>query len=230
MTKRYFLKYNVASGTIVLDQSKIKKHYDELLVLPNRITKSQGKRLKDRITDRFLYRDRKAFINEVEYEFKEIFNICTGCGFVTDKDKTNKAWGRLCSQCFREEQANTRRRNQAAKDERRQLRRYRLHLQTIQGQIDAIPMEIIESNVRFEMRRQGKTMKNVAEAIGISNSAMSRLLKNKFIDKDELQLISEYLFVPLEKFLRVPRGVRIPKTIDDIPKFWLEDGFRIRKY
>ena len=63
--KLFYLKYDIGAGEIILDQSKAKMSHNEILVLPNRITERQGARLKERLTDRFLYKDRKPFISEV---------------------------------------------------------------------------------------------------------------------------------------------------------------------
>ena len=47
------------------------------------------------LTDRFLYKDRKPFISEVEYEFGKIFSVCKSCGFVTPRDKKTRR-GAVC--------------------------------------------------------------------------------------------------------------------------------------
>ena len=227
MAKFYYLKYNVEIGEIVLDISKKKVSSKELLVLPNRITQKQGLKLRERITDRFLYKDRKAFISEVEYEFKRLFSICTECGFVTDKDKVNKAWKGLCRSCFKEYQQEKVKDYQSNKDYLKKVRKLKEYLKTEQGQIDAVPGSVIESNVRMAVVRTNKTMREVAKHLNISDKQMSILFNNKRIDADILRAICEYLMTPLERMLRPPRGVRI-KRKDGVPKFWLDEDFRIK--
>ena len=229
MAKLFYIKYDVASGTLILDQSKVKQSYNELLVVPFKITKTQAKLLKGAITDRFLYSDRYAFLNEVEWEFNKLFHVCSVCNFVTTRSKVNKAWGNRCKRCFRKVQEEKRRKNQQNKDYRKQIRRYKDHLATNQGKVDAIPISIIESNVRFEMIRKNISSTGMANALGISSPSFSKLFKNNTIDYKVLQSICEVLIVPPEKMLRLHRGVRVPKK-DGIPRFWLEDGFRITKY
>ena len=87
MAKLFYVKFDVSAGTLILDQSRVKQSYDELLVNNFKITKAQAKLLKDAITDRFLYKDRAAFLSEVEWEFNRLFHVCSSCNFVTDKSK-----------------------------------------------------------------------------------------------------------------------------------------------
>ena len=199
MAKLFYIKYDVASGTLILDQSKVKQSYDELLVNNFKITKAQAKLLKDAITDRFLYKDRAAFLSEVEWEFNRLFHVCSSCNFVTDRSKVNKAWGNRCKRCFRKVQEEKRRKNQQNKDYRKQIRRYKDHLATNQGKVDAIPISIIESNVRFEMIRKNISSTGMANALGISSPSFSKLFKNNTIDFKVLQSICEVLIVPDRK-------------------------------
>lgn len=229
MAKQFFLKYDVISGTLILDQSSKKQSYDELLVNNCKITKTQAKKLKDAITDRFIYSDRAAFLYEVEFEFNRLFHVCSSCNFVTDKSKVNKAWKNRCQRCFRKIQEEKRRANQASKDYRKHIIKYKEHLATNQGKVDAIPISIIESNVRFEMIRKNISSTDMANALNISKPTFSKLFKNNTISFNVLQSICEALIVPPEKMLRLKRGVRVPKK-DGVPKFWLEEGFRITKY
>lgn len=226
MAKLFYLKYDIGAGEIILDQSKAKMSHNEILVLPNRITERQGARLKERLTGRFLYKDRKPFVSEVEYEFGKIFSVCKSCGFVTDRDKTNKAWGGLCKKCFRKHQEEKKREYQANKDYRKKVRRLREYLKTEQGKIDAVPLSVIESNVRMEVIRQGKTMRELARHLNISETKMSLLFSAKKLSVDDLRAICEYLMTPMERMLRLPRGVSV-KRQDGVPKDWLEDGFRV---
>ena len=227
MARLFYLKYDIGAGEIILDQSKAKMSHNELLVLPNRITEKQGAMLKERLTDRFLYKDRKPFISEVEYEFGKIFSICKSCGFVTDRDKINKAWGGLCKRCFRKYQEEKKKEYQANKDYLKKIRKFKEYIKTNQGRVDAVPPQVIGSNIRMEVIRQGKTMREVARHLNLSDKQMSVLFDNKRLDVDVLQAICEYLMMPMEKALRQPRGVRL-KRQDGLPKFWFEDDFRMK--
>ena len=227
MARLFFLKYDIGAGEIILDQSKAKMSHNEILVLPNRITERQGARLKERLTDRFLYKDRKPFVSEVEYEFGKIFSVCKSCGFVTDRDKTNKAWGGLCKKCFRKHQEEKKREYQANKDYRKKVRRLKEYIKTSQGRVDAVPIEVIESNIRMEVIRQNRTMRELAGHLNMSDKQMSVLFENKRIDFDLLQAICEHLTTPMEQMLRLPRGFRL-KRQNGLPGFWFEDDFRMK--
>jgi transcriptional regulator with XRE-family HTH domain len=227
MAKLFYVKWHVEDGILILDQLKKKTSSKEILVVPNRITKAQGKRLKERITDRYLYKKRNPFVNEIEHEFHSIFHTCKQCGYVTDREKVNKAWGDLCNICFRKLQQEKLKEYQANKDYRKKVRKLKKYLQTTQGKIDAVPLDVIESNVRMEVVRQGKTMRELAKHLNISDSKMSLLFSGKKLDSDDLEAICEYLMTPMELFLRLPRGVYI-KRQDGIPKHWLEEDFRMK--
>ena len=69
----------------------------------------------------------------------------------------------------------------------------------------------------------------MANALNISSPTFSKLFKNNTIDYKVLQSICEVLIVPPEKVLRLHRGVRVPRK-DGVPRFWLEEDFRITKY
>jgi len=227
--KRYFLKYNVAVGEIILDTSRKREATDELLVVKSRITKLQAKTLKNQLGARQLIKGRKLFLSEVEEEFNKLFSVCKTCGFVTDRSKINKAWDGECKSCFRNTQEERKRENQANRDYLRQIRKYKLHLNTLQGQIDSVPVPLIVSNIQFEMKKQGKKFKDLADYLELSQPKLNEMLGGKSIKKEYLLLVCEFLFVPLEKLLKRQRGFKIPYK-DGVPKFWLEDGFRIRNY
>lgn len=227
MAKLFYLKWHIEEGVLILDQQRYNSKKNEFLITPYKVTQSQAKRLKKRITNRFLYKERKPFLNEIEFEFYNIFHVCKRCGFVTDKAKVNKAWGELCNSCFRDYQEEKKIEYQKSKDYRKRIRQLKVYLQTEQGKVDAVPNEVIQSNVRLEVIKANKTMKDVANYLGISESAMSLFFDNKRIDAGQLQAICEYLMVPIERMTRMPRGVRI-KRKDGVPAHWLKEGFRIK--
>jgi len=220
----FYIKWNVEDGEIILDQIRKSVSSKEILVVPYKITKIQAVRLKDRITDRFLYKNRKPFVSEIEYEFNKLFHVCKNCGHVTDKDDVNKAWGNLCKKCFKEYQREKLKEYQANKDYRKKVRRFKEYLKTPQGKVDAVPISVIESNVRMEVIRQGKTMRELAGHLNISETKMSLLFSAKKLSADDLRAICEYLMTPMERMLRLPRGVSV-KRQDGVPKDWLEEGF-----
>lgn len=227
MAKFYWLKYDVDAGEIILDQSKKKVSSSELLVLQNKITEAQGGRLKKRLREREQFKKRKLFLNEVEYEFRRLFSICKRCGYVTDKAKINKAWHGLCKKCFKDYQEEKKREYWATKDYRKKINRYKEYLKTEQGLIDSVPISVIESNVKMEVVRQGKTMREVARHLNLSDKQMTELFKAKRIDAEILEAICEYLMTPIERMIRRHRGVRIPKK-DGVPKFWIDTDFKMK--
>lgn len=227
--KLYFLKYDIEAGEIILDKSRRRASIRELLIVPYKVSTRQGERLSERIGVDRLKRGRILFSHEVEYIFNRMFNVCKECGFVTDKVKSRKQWNGLCRSCFREYQEAQKIEFRDKRDYRRQIRKYKLHLNTLQGQIDSVPLELIEANVRLELKKQGKTVKSLSDGIKLRQSKINEMFKGKTIKKEYLLEISEYLFVPVEKLLRIPRGASIPYK-DGVPKFWLDDGFVIRNY
>ena len=79
------------------------------------------------------------------------------------------------------------------------------------------------------MIRKNISSTGMANALGISSPSFSKLFKNNTIDYKVLQSVCEVLIVPPERILRPKRGIRVPKK-DGVPKFWLEEDFRITKY
>ena len=227
MARLFYIKWDVEEGVLILDQQKKKVSQKELLVVPYKVTKKQAERLKERITDRFLYKKRNPFLNEIEHEFFRIFHVCKECGYVTDKEKVNKSWGKLCEFCFRKYQAEKLKEYQANKDYRKKIRRLKEYLKTDQGKIDAVPLSVIESNVRMEIIRQGKTMRELARHLNISETKMSLLFSAKKLSVDDLLAICEYLMTPMERMLRLPRGVSV-KRQDGVPEHWFENDFRVK--
>lgn len=227
--KRFYLKYDISVGELILDPSRKRATINELLVVPNRITQTQGKTLKKRLETRQLIKGRKLFVPEVEEEFHKLFSVCKTCGFVTDRNRINKAWSGECKSCFRETQEARKRENQANRDYIRQIRKYKLHLKTLQGRIDSVPAPLIVSNINFEMKKQGKKWKDLADYLELSQPKLNEILGGKTIRKEYLLLVCEFLFVPVEKLLKRQRGFKIPYK-DGVPEFWLEAGFRIRNY
>ena len=226
-TSRYFLKYYLATGELIFDKTPNRAHNDELLVVRYKITLSQGKRLENRLKIVHLRLGRILFLHEVEQEFYKMFHVCKTCGFVSDK--VRKEWNGECQKCFRHTQELKRIEYQRTKDYRKQIRKYKLHMKTLQGQIDSVPIALIESNVKLELKKQGKTIKNLADGLCLRQSKINEIFANKTIKKEYLLEMAEFLFVPVEKFLRLQRGVRIPYK-DGVPKFWLDDDFVIRNY
>lgn len=226
--KTYHILYDSYCGEIILATSKKKESMAEILVVPYKITERQGKSLKNAINASREKYERTLFSNEVEDIFNRLFHVCKACSFVTDRP-VNKAWGDRCEKCFRKYQEEERKRFRELADHRKQVRRYRLHLNTLQGQIDAVPIQVIESNVKLLMRRQGKAYGDLADYLGASNKYLSELFKNRTIKKEYLLKISEFLFVPVKKLLVIPRGFKLPYQ-DGIPKFWLDEKFYIRNY
>ena len=67
MAGLFYLKWHVEEGRLILDQQKKTVSRKELLVVPYKVTKKQAEKLKERITDRFLYKKRNPFLNEIEH-------------------------------------------------------------------------------------------------------------------------------------------------------------------
>lgn len=227
MAKLFYVKYHVEDGIFILDQVKRKVSPKEMMVVPYKITKAQGKMLKDRVDHKYGKKSRNPFMNEIKHEFDTLFHVCKECQYVTTATKVNKAWGNVCSRCFRIVQAENKRKYQAQKDQRKKIRRYRRYLKTMQGRIDSVPIEVIGSNVRIEIVRQGKTQREIAQHLGITDGMFSVMFAKKKVNAEDLQAICEYLGIPIEKTLRLPPGVTV-KRQDGIPKHWLKEGFRMR--
>lgn len=218
--KRYYLKFNVVNNSIILDVNSSLHNEDEILLSNHTITVRQGKLLRDAMKEHD-----KPYSTEVLFLFDKLFNVCPDCGIVLTKSSQKAAQKNRCVKCwnkFREERRDIWFKNRdKQRDYERQMRKLRLHLKTPQGRVDAVPMDIIESNIRIALARKGGTFKEMGEFIGVSPSVIYSLFRNKYIRVERLLQICEYLKVNLGTILAIPIGVKIPK-IDGVPKHMVE--------
>ncbi len=229
-TERYYPKYSLESGELILDTSKASFDGSEMLILPYKITKTQGYQLKGKVERSHYHVERMPFLHEYQFQFYKIFHVCEKCNFVSEKRKVNKAWGPLCRRCFRKRQAQDVKQRGRDNDYRKKIIKYRAYLKTTQGKINAVPKEYLISNMKIELDMKGLSLTQLAEYMGVSSKKLYNLLSNRFIKEEIVLAASSLLNIPINRFLKIRRGLTNP-TIDGIPAFWLKDGFlpRINK-
>lgn len=226
MQRTYFVKLDIDSGKIILDITDEKKNHNELLIPDYRLSEEQGKMLSDR-----LKKYKKPQYPDAILECRRIFYPCKQCGYVVTSEKANKAWNGLCEPCFRVNQKNRRKLYDTEREEEKalqnRLERYKRHIATTQGRIDAVPIEIIESNIRLEMFSKGLLYKDLARTLRMTSPQVSQLFYNKYIKAGTLKSIAKFIGVDLKALLKVPKEYKI-EMYNGIPASWFDPNSRIR--
>ena len=223
------MKYNVRTGTLIADASRKTSSWEEALLVDSKVTAEQARTLNEVIKNRPKYRDRKPYLFEVEIEFQKLFTVCDTCACAIDRAKHNKAWGKNCRDCHQIVVKKRTADRIKRRDYYRQVRRYRLHYNTPQGKVDAIPIQLIKENTRLEMKLKGETFSSVARALDIDEKAFRAFFENRTISRHLLAQIAGYLKIPISRLTHKRRGVTL-RLKDGVPEFWLHRNFRIRYY
>ena len=222
MAKRYFLKFNVVSEEIILDASSETFSVDEILLSESTVSLAQGRLLREAIK-----KYESPYSTEVQHEFDKLFVVCLGCGLLMTRNKMKKAQGDRCLSCWKQNVEDKKvvyfKNVNKQRDYERRVRKLKLHLSTNQGLCDKIPIEIIHSN--FKIAMQGKSMKDLAEHIGVSTKVIYNMFNNKNVRYEKILQITEWLKIPLSKLLEIPYGVTISRT-DGVPTHLLRRTVR----
>ena len=221
--KRFWIRLSLLTNKIILDVSSEDKE-NEIIIPDYRITEEQGLMLYGR-TERY---DPLQYA-DVILECKRLFSICDNCGHVTNRSEINRTWEGRCEACFRDDQKEkkrlwerTRDRKEALKERIEQLSK---HYETPQGKVDAVPMVVIYSNIRYHMYEKGLMYKDLAKVLGISQPRLNHILGRKFIKVDDLQKIADFIDIDIKKLLFVPKGYGI-EYLYGVPAFWFESRLR----
>ena len=72
------------------------------------------------------------------------------------------------------------------------------HYETKQGKIDAVPAVVIYSNIRYYMYEKGLKYMDLAKTFGVEQPKINRLLSNRFIKAEDLQVIADFIEEDIE--------------------------------
>ena len=221
--KKYWIRLSLLTNKIILDVSAEEKE-NEIVIPDYRITEEQGLKLYGRTEkyDPLQYAD-------VMLECKRLFSICNNCNHVTDRSVINRTWKGRCEACFRDDQKEkkrlwerTRDREEALKERIEQLSK---HYETKQGKVDAIPMVVIYSNIRYHMYEKGLMYKDLAKQLDIRQSRLNQMLGRKFIAYKDLERIANFIDIDIKDLLFTPKDYKI-EHIYGVPAFWFESRMR----
>lgn len=226
---KFYLKYNIKNGAFILDTSRTSQGWDELLVSENKVSKLQGIEFQDKVNNAYKFKKRSPWLFEVEEEFDKMFHTCAECGYVTTRTEHKHYWTKYCKSCAEEISREKLLAKDRRKNRQRRIRRLRLHLNTPQGKVDAVPIEIIKENTALEMRLKGTSFAEVGRKMGLPEGSLARMFQGKSISRHILAEIASIIGVPLSSLIRKRRGVRIPLK-HGVPAFWLDETFVIRYY
>ena len=221
--KRYWIRLSLLSNKIILDLSAEDKD-NEILIPDYRISEEQGLMLHGRteLYDPLQYAD-------VMLECKRLFSICDNCGHVTNRSEINRTWEGRCEACFRDDQKEKKRLWERTRDRSVALNKRILllsrHYETKQGKIDAVPAVVIYSNIRYYMYAKGLKYMDLAKTFGVEQPKINRLLSNRFIKAEDLQVIADFIEEDIEKLLYTPKGYKI-EYLYGVPAFWFESRLR----
>lgn len=214
----YYLKFDVTNARIILDSDKEQKSSNEYLIEGYRISRSQGKMLNEKLN-----KYRRVLIPDVELECKRLFRKCKVCGFVINRNDSATDWGGLCNRCRKdgeEERKRVYNRELYYKKKRTQhLNKYQAVLNTVQGQIYATPMEVIQSNIRGAMFSKGKTYRDLSKHLGIDEREFTKMFYGMYMDKEKLFKIADFIGVKYTELIKIPPGVTF-ETYYGIPYWW----------
>ena len=214
--KKYYLKWNIEEQEFLLDASYLASNltYGIRQVL---VTPEQAELFSEIIEDRYISRKKYIDMNLLEFEFDKQFHICK-CGIATHHSKWAKRYGKECYECYLLSMSARFSESRKKVVERDRIIRLQKYIKTEQGRADIIGLKAIKVNIQIQLKKHNKTQTELAGVLGIGIDAVSDMLnKNKSIRIEYLYKICEWLFVPMDLMLKVPRGTLPLKKKHNIP-------------
>lgn len=214
---KYYLKWDVDKRSFTLDveYSHFEFAYSIRRVL---ITLEQAKQFANRIEYKYLDRDKHVDMNVLEFEFDRFFVLCKTCGVATSKVDLTKRQGKLCYDCYQIALVGRRKEAFKAYWERQRIIRLQTYAKTDQGIADAVGLDAIRANIKIQLAKHGKTQTDMAKMLGLYVGSVSTMLNTrKGIKIEYVYKVAEWLFVPVDLLLKMPRGVRPLKRKNKIP-------------
>ena len=215
--KTYYLKWNVEEESFLLDKRYKASDfcYSIRKVL---ITEDQAAEFAERIQVKYIDKEKTLNMNVLEFEFDKFFHICKDCDAVTSHVHwvvRQKEW---CMDCYQTHLRDAWKESFRANNEIKRVEQMKSYVKTDQGKCDVVGLKVIKSNIELQMLKQGKTQIDLSKTLGITEKAVSCMLnKNKSIKIEYLYAIAEWLFVPIDLLLKMPRGAAPLKKKHGIP-------------
>lgn len=228
--KQYYLKWDIDNESFLLDVSY--RNSDFVYGIRKvKITEIQANQFGERIER--MYLDRGKFINLaiLEYEFDKFFHICVDCGKATAHVTWVKRQKEWCYDCYHGHLSEIYKERAKIYIEKERIKRLQEYVKTNQGIADVIGAKAIKANVYVQMKIHNKTQKELAPVLGLTEESVSRLFNNrKSVKIEYLYKIAEWLIVPMDLLLKVPRGTVPLKRKNGIPILIYHKPMKTVKY
>lgn len=215
--KLYYLKWDIDNESFLLDVSY--KNSDFVYgIRKHQITEFQANEFGDLMEKRYINKGKFLNLTILEYEFDKFFHICKDCGKVTSHTAWVKRQRNWCYDCYHGHLTEIYRESAKIVVERERIKRLQEYVKTNQGIADVIGAKVIKANVYVQMKIRNKTNKELAQVLGITEESASRLFHGrKSVKIEHLYKIAEWLFVPMDLLLKIPRGTLPLKKKHGIP-------------
>lgn len=214
---KYYLKWDVDKKSFALDVEYA--FYELAYSIRNvLITMEQAKQFASRIEHRYLDRGKYVDMNVLEFEFDRFFMVCKTCGTATSKINLTRRQGQQCYDCYQTTLIGRRKEAFKAYWERQRVIKLQAYAKTDQGMADAVGLDAIRANIKIQLAKHGKTQTEMAKMLGVYvGSASTMLNTRKGIKIEYVYKIAEWLFIPVDLLLKMPRGARPLKRKNKIP-------------
>jgi plasmid maintenance system antidote protein VapI len=208
----YYLKFNVVEKKFALD-TVFRAENDYYAIKNAPLTEAQAEEFVARIERKYISQSKPFEMNLLEAEFNLHFKICSECKVVITRKKWLKHHGSKCAACYSEVKGEIiakKRRKVVAEKRTEALKEY---VSTEQGVIDTVGAQMIFNNIKVQLLKKNKTQTELAELLEMSSpSSVTRMFHgNKSITADRLFKIAEWLRVPFDVLVKLPRGVKVEK-------------------
>lgn len=215
--KTYYLKWNIEEESFLLDK-RYKASDFCYSIRKVMITEDQAAEFSYRIQTKYIDKQKTVNLNVLEFEFDKFFHICKDCGTVTSHVHWVDRQKKWCIDCYKIHLRDAWKESFKETQEERRVEQMKNYIKTDQGRCDVVGLKVIKANIEIEMLKQGKNHGDLARALGFTDKGVSCLLnKNKSIKIEYLYTIAEWLFIPIDLLLKMPRGTLPLKKKHGIP-------------
>jgi Helix-turn-helix len=215
--KTYYLKWNVDEGSFLLDK-RYKASDFCYSIRKLLITEDQAAEFADRIQAMYIDKSKIVNMNVLEFEFDKFFHVCKVCKTPTSHVQWAKRQGDWCWDCYQENIRENWKESRKKTIELERVDKMKDYIKTDQGRCDVVGLDTIKVNIDIQLRKHGKTRKDLAQALGSTEKAIVGMMnKNQSIKIEYLYTIAEWLFVPIDLLLKMPRGAAPLKKKNGIP-------------
>jgi len=228
--KLYYLKWDIDNESFLLDVSYRSSDF-VYGIRKVHITEFQANEFGAWIEKRYINKGKFINITILEYEFDKFFHICEDCGKATSHTTWVKRQRNWCYDCYHGHLNEIYREKAKIYIENERIKRLQEYVKTNQGIADVIGAKVIKANVYVQLKKHNKTQKELAQVLGLTEESVSRLFNNrKSVKIEYLYKIAEWLFVPMDLLLAVPRGTVPLKRKNGIPILIYHKPMKTVKY